>query len=271
LEKTINNTIENKKTAFDGVSLFVLDMDGTVYLGENLIDGSLDFIHKVVETGRDYVFFTNNASRVPSMYVEKLKRMGLTVTEDRIITAGDVTAEYLKKDYPGAAVYLNGTSVLEDNFKQHGIRLVQDNPDVAVQSFDTTLTYDKMDRICNFVRDGVPFIATHPDINCPTEDGFMPDCGAMCAMIESSTGKKPVYLGKPYPATMEMVTDITGISPEHLAFVGDRIYTDVATGVNNGGRGFLVLTGEADMQTVMDSDVIPDCIFESLKEMAEYL
>ncbi|MGI6109198.1 MAG: HAD family hydrolase, partial [Eubacteriaceae bacterium] len=111
MSKTVNNSEAVKKTAFDGVGLFVLDMDGTVYLGENLIDGSLDFIHKVVETGRDYVFFTNNASRVPSMYVEKLKRMGLTVTEDRIITAGDVTAEYLKKDYPGAAVYLNGTPV----------------------------------------------------------------------------------------------------------------------------------------------------------------
>lgn len=261
----------SKDTALKDVELFVLDMDGTVYLGDHLIPGSLNFIHKLIESGRDYIFFTNNASRIPTYYVEKLKKMGLTVTEDKIMTAGDVTIAFLKTYYPNAKVYLNGTPLLETSFRDKGITLVQDNPDVAVQSFDTTLTYDKLDRICRYIRNGVPFIATHMDINCPTEDGFMPDSGAMCALITASTGVKPRYLGKPWKETMDMVLELTGYKKEAIAFVGDRIYTDVATGVNNGAKGFLVLTGESDMNTVANSNVIPTCIYDSLAEMSQYL
>ena len=260
-----------KDQALNDVKLFVLDMDGTVYLGNNLIEGSLDFIHKVKETGRNFIFFTNNASRVPSFYKEKLAKMGLEVEESDVVTAGDVTAEFLKTYYPGKRVYLNGTPLLENSFKVKGINLVDDEPDVAVQSFDTTLTYEKLDKICRFVRNGVPFVATHMDTNCPTEDGFMPDCGAMCDLITSSTGVKPRFLGKPFKETVDMVLEITGFKRDEVAFVGDRIYTDVATGVKNGAKGFLVLTGEADMQTVAESEVEPDCIYDSLYEMSKYL
>lgn len=260
-----------KEKAFEGVSLFVLDMDGTIYLGDHLIDGALDFIRKLEEQGGDYVFLTNNASRIPTYYQEKLFKMGLEVPVSKIITAGDVTIQYLKDVYPDKRVYLNGTPLLEQSFKDHGIQLVDENPDVAVQSFDTTLTYEKLDKICRFVRDGVPFIATHKDINCPTHDGFMPDSGAICAAITASTGVAPRFLGKPYGETVEMVSAITGYLPEHMAFVGDRIYTDVATGVNNGAKGFLVLTGEADWQTVEKSAIKPDTVFDSLQEMSQYL
>ena len=151
------------------------------------------------------------------------------------------------------------------------INLVDEKPDVAVQSFDTTLTYEKLEKICNFVRDGVPFIATHMDINCPTATGYMPDCGAMCSLITASTGVEPRYLGKPWKETVEMIAQLTAYEPYEMAFVGDRLYTDVATGVRNGAKGFLVLTGEATMQTVAESDVEPTCIFESLNEMRKYL
>ncbi|MBB5182317.1 HAD-IIA family hydrolase [Catenisphaera adipataccumulans] len=261
-----------KDKALDDIKLFVLDMDGTVYLGSKLINGSLDFIRQVdALPDRDYIFFTNNASRVPSFYVQKLAKMGLKVEESRIVTAGDVTAEFLQENYPGARIYLNGTPLLEENWKAKGLHLVDEDPDVAVQSFDTTLTYEKLDKICRYVRNGVPFIATHMDTNCPTEDGFMPDCGAMCSLITDSTGVKPRFLGKPWKETVEMITAITGCPPANMGFVGDRLYTDVATGVNNGAKGFLVLTGEADMQTVAESDVEPTCIYESLKEMKDYL
>lgn len=261
-----------KEEALQGVKLFVLDMDGTVYLGDQLLEGSLDFINEVAASeDKDFVFFTNNASSVPAKYVEKLHKMGLDVDESKVLTAGEVCAEFLKVKYPGARVYLNGTPLLEENWKAKGIQLVEEDPDVAVQSFDTTLTYHKLDRICHYVRNGVPFIATHMDTNCPTEYGFMPDCGAMCSLITDSTGVKPRFLGKPWKETVEMITKITGYKPEEMAFVGDRLYTDVATGVNNGAKGFLVLTGEADMQTVKESDVEPTCIYESLNEMRKYL
>ncbi len=261
-----------KNEALKGVKLFILDMDGTVYLGDRPIEGSLDFIRKVEESkDRDYLFFTNNASTVPSVYVKKLAGMGLDIGEDKIVTAGDVCAEYLKTHHPGARVYLNGTKHLTDNWVERGITLVTDDPDIAVQSFDKEMTYEKMDRICRFVRGGAAFYATHMDINCPTEDGYIPDCGSMCALITASTGKEPRYFGKPWRETVDMISVITGMEPEEMAFVGDRLYTDVATGVKNGSRGFLVLTGESDMQTVEESDIKPTCIFESLKEMMQYL
>ena len=200
--------MQKKEDALKGVKLFVLDMDGTVYLGNHMIDGALDFIHEVdASEDRDYIFFTNNASRVPSVYVEKLHKLGLDVDESKVVTAGDVCAEFLKVNYPGAKVYLNGTPVLEENWKEKGIHLVEEDPDVAVQSFDTTLTYHKLDRICHYVRNGVPFIATHMDTNCPTEYGFMPDCGAMCSLITDSTGVKPRFLGKPWKETVDMVAE----------------------------------------------------------------
>lgn len=262
----------NKKEALNGVKLFVLDMDGTVYLGDRMIEGALEFIKEVEESeDRDFIFFTNNASRVPSFYVEKLHRLGLDVEEGKIITAGDVCAEFLKLNYPGARIYLNGTPILEKNWRERGINLVKEDPDVAVQSFDTTLTYEKLDTICHYVRNGVPFIATHMDTNCPTEYGYMPDCGAMCSLITDSTGVKPRFFGKPWKETIDMITRITGYQAEEMAVVGDRIYTDVATGVKNGAKGFLVLTGESDMQTVAESDVEPTCIYESLNEMRKYL
>ncbi len=264
--------MKSKEEALCGIKLFVLDMDGTVYLGDQLIEGSLDFIREVDRAeDREYIFFTNNASKVPAVYVEKLHKLGLDVEEAKIVTAGDVCAEFLKKNYPGARIYLNGTPLLEENWKSKGLCLVDKDPDVAVQSFDTTLTYHKLDRICHYVRNGVPFIATHMDTNCPTEYGFMPDCGAMCTLITDSTGVEPRFFGKPWKETVEMLSEITGYQSKEMGFVGDRIYTDVATGVNNGASGFLVLTGEANMNTVAESDVEPTCIYESLNEMRNYL
>ena len=134
--------MQKKEDALKGVKLFVLDMDGTVYLGDQLIEGALDFIREVdASEDRDFIFFTNNASRVPAVYVEKLHKLGLDVEESKVVTAGDVCAEFLKVNYPGARVYLNGTPVLEENWKEIGINLVVEDPDVAVQSFVTTLSY----------------------------------------------------------------------------------------------------------------------------------
>ncbi len=261
----------DKATALKNIELFVLDMDGTFYLGDRLIEGSLEFLSRVEESGRKFVFFTNNSSKSPESYREKLKSMGCKTEKGQVLTSGDVTLAYLKKTYPQSRVYLVGTPLLEDSFRQGGINLVQDSPDIVVVGFDTTLTYQKLSEACTFIRGGATFLATHLDINCPTEDGFIPDCGAMCALIEMSTGVKPKYLGKPFAETAEMVLELTGAKRENVAFVGDRIYTDVATGVNNGSTGILVLTGEATMEDVAASDVKPSCVYDSLFEMSKYL
>lgn len=251
--------------------LFVLDMDGTFYLGNRLIEGSLDFLDKLNKTGREFLFFTNNSSRTSAFYQKKLEGMGCYVEEEKIVTSGDVTIKYLNEKYPYSGIFLVGTELLRESFIKGGIRLVEENPDVVVMSFDTTLTYEKISQACTFIRNGAPFLATHMDLNCPTEDGFIPDCGAMCAMIEASTGVKPKYLGKPFIETVDMIKLITGRKNVELAFVGDRLYTDIATAVNNGITGILVLSGETSPEDVERSEVKPDFVFDSLEALGRVL
>lgn len=261
------------------IRLFVLDMDGTFYLGDRRLSGALEFIRAVDASGKKFIFFTNNSSKSPEDYIKKLKGMECSITRDQIVTSGDVTIGYLKEYYNGKTVYLMGTKALEESFNQAGIRLFHPDfanaqgakPDVVVIGFDTELTYEKLEHACTFIRDGAVFLATHLDINCPVEGGFIPDCGAMCAAIALSTGVQPKYLGKPFKETVDMVLHHTGMEKESVAFVGDRIYTDVATGVNNGAKGILVLTGETKAEDVGKSSVKPDAVFESLGEMINYL
>ncbi len=263
--------MQHSKLLLQDIELFVLDMDGTFYLGESILEGSLEFIERLRSTGRRFLFFTNNSSRLAGHYRQKLAGMGCKVEEGDILTSGDVTTRFLQAHYSGRRVYLLGTPQLEAGFSVAGIQLVHHDPHMVVVGYDTTLTYEKLEKACRFIRGGAEFIATHPDINCPTEQGFVPDCGAMCALITSSTGRQPRYMGKPYAETVALVQQHTGVAPSRMAFVGDRLYTDVATGVNNGAKGFLVLTGEAKREDVQTSKVKPTAIFASLGEMARYL
>lgn len=262
---------QQKKDFLSQIDLFVLDMDGTFYLGDIILEGSLDFLQKVEACGKSYVFFTNNSSKSPQNYINKLAKMDCHIERNQIMTSGDVTIEFLNRNRSGKSVYLVGTPALVESFQEAGIPLTEENPDIVVIGFDTTLTYEKLERACTFIRNGAEFLATHLDINCPTEDGFIPDCGAMCALISLSTAKEPKYLGKPFKETMDMVLAKNGFEKERVAFVGDRIYTDVATGVKNGSNGILVLSGETKLEDVERSEVKPNAIFASIGEMAKYL
>ena len=261
----------NEKVLLQETELFVLDMDGTFYLDNEIIDGALDFLEQVKRLGKRYVFFTNNSSKSPNTYIEKLAKMNCHISRDQILTSGDVMIHYLKENHPEKSVYLVGTPDLEANFRENGINLTEEQPDVVVIGFDLTLTYEKLMRACLYIRSGAEFLATHLDINCPTKDGFIPDCGSMCAAIALSTGKEPKYVGKPFKETMDYVLAKTGAELEKVVFVGDRLYTDVKTGINNGAHGILVLSGEAKMEDVAGADVVPDAIFNGLKDMAEML
>ncbi len=264
----------DKKEVLKKIRLFVLDLDGTFYLSEDIIPGSLEFLEAVRRTGRDYMFFTNNSSKDKALYIEKLGRMGCHIEEKDILTSGDVTIRYLKTFHEGKSVYLLGTPPLEKSFEESGIRLVNrtdEVPDIVVLGFDMTLTYEKLERACTFIRNGATYIATHPDINCPVKDGFIPDCGAMAALINLSTGKTPKILGKPYKETVDMILSQTGLKREEIAFVGDRLYTDVATGVKNGACGLLVLSGETKEEDIDLSDVKPDGVYADLYEIGGLL
>lgn len=262
----------NKREILKDIKLFVLDMDGTFYLGENIIDGSLAFIKKVKETGRRFLFFTNNSSKPPALYLDKLARMGCPVGRESIMTSGDVTIRYLHTHHGGKRVYLMGTDALRQSFAEGGICLTDDiQPEVVVAAFDTELTYGKLERACTYIRGGAEFLATHPDINCPTEGGFIPDCGAFCAAISLSTGKQPKYLGKPHREAVDAVLSAAGLQRDEIAFVGDRLYTDVAAGVNNGAKGLLVFSGETRPDDLAASDIRPDAAFTNLREITEYM
>lgn len=261
----------DKKQILEQTELFVLDMDGTFYLDTTILDGSLEFLREVERLGKRFVFFTNNSSKSPKTYIDKLAKMDCFITRDQIITSGDVMIQYLKTYYPNKMVYLMGTPDLEANFRENGILLTQEMPDVVVIGFDMTLTYEKLERACTYIRNGAVFLATHLDINCPTKDGFIPDCGAMCAAISLSTGKQPRYVGKPFKETVDMVLSMTGAKREEVSFVGDRLYTDVKTGVANGAHGILVLSGETKLKDLEGSDTVPDAVFTGLKEMGEIL
>ena len=254
-----------------GKKQFILDMDGTFYLGDRLLEGSLRFLEKVRATGRRYLFFTNNSSSTGEYYRKKLAGMGCIVKEDEVVTSGDVTIKFLMENYPGAGVYLGGTEMLEESFIKGGINLTSNKPDIVVLGFDTSLKYEKISRAFTYIRKGSILLATHPDLNCPTEDGFIPDCGSMCAMVEASTGVKPKYLGKPYKETVDMITLITGRKREEIAFVGDRLYNDIAIAVNSGITGILVLTGETSLKDAEASHVKPDLIIDSLGDLVDLL
>jgi len=251
---------------------FLLDMDGTLYLGERMLEGSLDFLSQVQATGRSALFLTNNSSKSGAMYVEKLHRLGVREPFLQVLTSGQAAARYALAHYPAGRAFVLGNPLLCEELQAMGVTVGMERPDYVLVGYDTTLTYAKMTQVCDLVRAGLPYIATHPDFNCPTETGFAPDIGAIIAFIEASTGRRPdVVIGKPNAGIVQEALRITGLAPAELAMVGDRLYTDIATGVRFGMTSILVLSGEATQADVDASAVKPDLIFNQLSGMVEYL
>lgn len=249
----------------------MLDMDGTLYLGEKVIKGAPEFIQRIKKNGARVMYFTNNASKDRTLYIEKLNRLGFKASIDEIVTSGDVTAAFLNNHRAGKKVYLMGTPACERQFREAGVNLVPigEKCDIVVVSFDTTMTYEKVENACTQIMNGAEFLSTHPDINCPTEDGFIPDSGAICAMVTLSTDKQPRYFGKPYAETIEMVEEMTGLKRDSIAMVGDRLYTDIALGKKNGFTAVMVLSGEGTMEDIeaLPYELKPDYIFNSVDEI----
>ena len=254
------------------VKCFLLYMDGTFYLGNKIFDGSLSFIDKVLETGRDFMFLTNNSSHNADFYVKRLHNMGLDVPKSKILTSGEATAYKLNELYPGKRAFVLGNQYLIDEFTENGVCVDQDNPEIVVVGYDTTLDYAKMTRVCDLVRAGLPYIATHPDFNCPTETGFAPDIGAIMAFIEASAGRRPdLIVGKPTTGIVEAALRRTGLTTGELAMVGDRLYTDIETGLRSGMLSILVMSGETTEEMLAASETKPDLKFNWLSDMNDLL
>jgi HAD superfamily hydrolase (TIGR01450 family) len=248
-------------------------MDGTLYLGDQLYDFTKELLAKIREKGKRYLFMTNNSSKSVADYVKKLAKLGIAATEDDFITSSQATAYYLKLHHAGARLYVCGTNSLKEELRKNGFEITEnlEEVDLIVMGFDTELTFKKLEDVSKLLltRDDIPYIATNPDYVCPTEYGSVPDCGSVCDMIYNATGKRPLFIGKPEPAMPQIAMKMTGYTAEETAVVGDRIYTDIKSGINAGCKTILVMSGETTYEILEKSEDKPDIVLTSGKEILE--
>ena len=257
---------------FADVKCYIVDMDGTFYLGDHMIEGANTFAEAVNAAGKRFFFFTNNSSHDAKECVGKLQKIGYTANEEDIIISSHVCIDFLQRNRAGKTVYLLGNENMTGDFQKAQIPLVEDKPDIVVLGFDTTLTYEKINKAARFLAGGAEYIATHPDKICPTVDGFMPDTGSMIAMFRESTGREPdLIMGKPYAFTVEYVCNKIGCKKEEIAFVGDRLETDIAIGARNGLKTVLVYSGVTSPELYEQSEIRATGAFENLGTFAKFV
>lgn len=254
-------------STLQSLQAFLFDMDGTIYLGPDPIEGSAPFIAYLQKNEIPFLFLTNNPTADKSRYCSKLASMDIHVPEEQILTAGAATAVYLMSETPYRRVYALGVPSFEEELQAAGLTLDEENPEAVVLSFDKTLTYEKLERAALFLQQDLPYIATNPDRVCPTEYGPIPDCGAMAALLESATGRSPKYIGKPETAFAEMALKQLGSTKESTAMVGDRLYTDIEMARLAGMASILVLSGESTAEDAAAWEHAPDFVFESVREL----
>lgn len=254
------------------IELFLLDMDGTIYLDEDVFDGAIDFMNAIKNNGKKFIYLTNNSSKSKELYLQKLNRLGFPANEENIFTSGMAMGMYLNENYKNKKVYLVGTKALEKELLNYGINLVQDNPDIVLVGFDRELNYEKLEKACWFLDEGAIFLATNCDLVCPIRcHRYVPDCGSMCKMITNATGKEPKYIGKPEPDMINILSKKYNIKPENIAMIGDRVYTDITAGFNAGAFTICVLSGESTMDTINNSIIKPSMIVNSVKDLIPLL
>lgn len=250
--------------------LFLLDMDGTIYEEDRLFDGVLDFFRKIRERGGRYVFITNNSSRSVEDYVAKVNRMGIAADKNDFFTSAQATILYLEEHHHGKCIYCQGTRSLIKELRDAGLDVVaeySDRAEVILVGYDTELTTQKMHDTCRMLKKDIPYIATNPDYVCPVSFGFVPDCGSFCMMYENATGRRPIFIGKPEPTMIDFVREKYGCSKEETVVIGDRLYTDIASGINAEVDSVCVLTGEATVEDIRNGEIKPAYTFNSVKDV----
>ena len=257
--------LKNKK-------LFLLDIDGTVCIGKRLISGTKSFLKDIKDNGGQFVFITNNSTKSIDDYIHSFQKMGIMTDYSNFITASFATIQYLKKHYDGKLIYVMGTKSLLRELKRSKIRVTVDcmDPEIAcvLVSYDNQLTYEKLQDTCQILSTReVGYIATNPDYVCPVEFGYVPDCGAICQMIEHAVKRQPQFIGKPGGAMVEYSLKMNHFSKEQTMIVGDRLYTDIACGVNAKIDSCFVLSGEGTLKDLETSRWQPAIVAEDIRAL----
>ena len=260
--------------SLSGKRLYLLDMDGTLYLGERPLPGAARFLRTIRESGARYCYMSNNSSRGTDAYIAKLKRMGIEARPEEFLTSVDAAIDLLRKEQPGKKGFVLGTASMLGQLKNAGLSVSGEEPegaDYVLVGFDRELTYRKLEDVCRLLaeRPDIPYYATNPDWVCPTEFGSVPDCGSICEMIFRATGCRPKVIGKPEKYMAELAMRRFGASPEETAVVGDRIYTDIAGGVNAGVDSIFVLSGEGVPEDIERYGFQPTWIFATVADAAD--
>lgn len=248
--------------------LFLLDMDGTIYLGEQLFDGTLDFLEHVKAIGGRAMYLTNNSSKSVKSYVDKLKRLGISAGEEDFLTSVNATVLHLQQE-GYRKIYAFGTQSFKSQLRENGLTVtdrLEEDVDCLCCGFDTELTFQKLEDACILLNRGVAFVATNPDWVCPTWYGSVPDCGSVCEMLLHATGRRPRVIGKPQPDMVELAVANSGFAKEQAVLLGDRIYTDIQSGVNAGIDTVLVLSGEATLEDLAASETKPAYVMQNIRE-----
>lgn len=255
-----------------------LDMDGTIYSGGTLFESTPAFLALMSQLGIGHTFLTNNSSKSVQDYIRHLRGFGIAATEQQLYTSTQATLGYLKEHLPKVRrLFVLGTKSMSVEVEAAGFALTADSavdePDAVLVGFDTGLVFTRLCRAAYWINRGKPFIATHPDRVCPTDQPtVLVDCGSMCAALEKATGRAPqVVLGKPDPRMLSGILRRHGLKPDELAMVGDRLYTDMAMARNAGALGVLVLSGETTAEQAAVHSPAPDLIVTGLAELGRRL
>lgn len=247
--------------------LFLLDMDGTIYLDQDLFPWTIPFLEAVKAFGCKYRFLTNNSSKSGQDYIGKLAGMGVQAEREEFVTSVDALIADLLSRPPYRRCYVFGTKSFKSQLRGAGLPVTdkrEEDIDCLLIGFDTELTFQKLEDACILLNKGVDFIAANPDWVCPTWYGSVPDCGSVCEMLLRATGRRPRVVGKPEPAMAYLAMERAGVSPEKTLMIGDRLYTDIAAGVNAGIDTAFVLSGEGTRADLETGGIKPTWVFEHI-------
>ena len=258
--KKITSNLENIEAIF-------LDLDGTIYMGDNLIDGAIDFLNRIEERGIKRFFLSNNSSKSVAQYLEKLEKMGIPANKEEVLLSTHDLLSWLKAENI-SETYLVGTEGMKEMLEEVGINTNSENPQFVVLGYDTEITYEKLTNASIYLHRGVPLVVSHPDMVCPSPNGGLPDTGAYLALFEATTGVTPKHIcGKPNPGMILHKIIELGLTPNVCAMVGDRLYTDMEMADRAGVHGILVLSGEATENDATNSPQRPSLIVDSVASL----